>query len=199
MPVDATNVVAGYAVAFTAPVGTAFPAQDIPANQGVGGVLTDWSAPWVNIGATQEGVTFGVVENSNDIPIEEQSTPALVTITSMDISVAVVLSEDTLETLKLAYGGGTITTTAAATGQIGKKVLALADPSSGVSQLALGFDAPNKQGFYRRVQIPRVLAVANVQTAYRRAADSRRYAVTFRAISPPNQISVIDKTAAALP
>lgn len=198
MAIDVTNVTVGEGRLFTAPSGTAYPADDAPVNQGVGGVLLDWTAPagWVAAGATQEGLTLGVVQNTNDIPIEEQSTPARVTITTTEISVSTVLSEDTLETLKLAYGGGTITTTAAATGVIGKKQLVLAE---GVTELALGFDGFNKQGFFRRVKLPRVLSVANVQTAYRRAADARRYGVTFRCIAPPSQVTIYDKTAAALP
>jgi hypothetical protein len=196
MPIVAANVIVGRAVMFTAPVGTAYPTDDLPsATQGT--VLADWASPWVNVGATQEGVTLGVVQNANDIPIEEQSTPAVVTITSSDISVATVLSEDILETLKLAFGGGTIVTTAAASGQIGKKVLTLADPTV-ANTLAVGFDGVNVHGFHRRVKIPRVLSVANVQTAYRRAADARRYAVTFRCIDPPSNVSVMDKTANAL-
>lgn len=198
MAVDATQVFVGEARLFTAPFGTAYPADDVPANQGVNGVIADWTAPagWLAAGATQEGVTLGVVQNTNDIPIEEQSTPALVTVSSTEISVATVLSEDVLETLKLAYGGGTITTTAAATGIIGKKQLVLAE---GISKLALGLDGFNKYGFFRRVKIPSVLPVANVQTAYRRAADARRYAVTFRAICKPSDITIYDKTAASLP
>jgi hypothetical protein len=198
MAVDATQVIVGQAYCFTAPSGTAYPADDVPANQGVNGTFSDWTSPagWVNIGATQEGVTLGVVQNANDINIEEQSTPARVTVSSTDISVSVVLSEDVLETLKLAYGGGTITTTAAATGVMGKKQLVLAE---GITEIALGFDGLNKFGFHRRVKIPRVASVANVQTAYRRAADARRYAVTFRALVPPSQITIFDKTAAALP
>jgi hypothetical protein len=192
MAADATKVLVGQAYAFTAPTGSSYPADDVPVNQGVGGTFTDWTAPWVGIGATQEGVTLGIVQNSNDIPIEEQSTPAQVTINSTDISVAAVLSEDTLETMQLAFGGGTITTTAAGLTQIGKKTLVLAE---GVNEIMLGFDGLNQFGFYRRVQIPRVLSVANVQSVYRRAADARRYSVTFRAICKPSEISIITKTA----
>lgn len=192
MAVTVTNVQVGQAYTFTAPVGTAFPADDVPANQGVNNAFSDWAAPWVAIGATQEGVTLGVVQNSNDIPIEEQSTPARVTVTSTDISVSAVLSEDTLETMKLAFGGGTITTTAPGTTQIGKKTLVLGE---GITEIALGFDSTNKDGFYRRIGIPRVASVANVQVANRRAADARRYAVTFRCLSPPSDLLIVTKTA----
>lgn len=189
MAVDAGNVLVGRAYTFTAPEGTAAPADDTPATQ-----FADWTSPWTSIGATQEGVTWGVVQNSNDIPIEEQSTPARITINTTDISIATVLSEDTLETMKLAFGGGTITTTAPGVGQIGKKVLVLGDT---VTTFALGFDAINADDFYRRVVIPKVVSIANVQTAYRRAADARRYAVTFRAICAPSDVSITEKTADA--
>jgi hypothetical protein len=195
MAITPGNVIVGAGYAFTAPVGTAAPADDVPANQGVNGVFNDWTAPagWVPFGATQEGITFGIVQNSNDITIEEQSTPAQVTINSMDISVSTVLSEDTLANVKLVTGGlSSIAVTAPGTTQIGKSVLTLAE---GLSAVALGFDTTNEFGFYRRVYIPKVLSVANVQAVHRRAADSRRYSVTFRAVCPVNQITITNKTA----
>lgn len=195
MAITPANVIVGQAYVFTAPVGTAAPADDVPANQGVNGVFTDWTAPagWVANGATQEGVTFGVVQNANDINIEEQSIPAQVTVNTMDISVTTVLSEDTLATFKLVTGGlSSIAVTAPGVSQIGKSVLTLAE---GLQAVALGFDAPNEFGFYKRVYIPKVLSVANVQAVYRRAADARRYAVTFRAICPVNTITITSKTA----
>lgn len=193
MAITPGNVIVGPAYPFTAPFGTAAPADDLPVNQGVNGVFTDWPGAWVPMGATQEGVTLGIVQNSNDIAIEEQSTPAQVTVNSMDISVATVLSEDTLATVKLVTGGlGSIAVTAPGTTQIGKSVLTLAE---GLSAVALGFDGYNEFGFYTRVIIPKVLSVANVQVAYRRAADARRYSVTFRAICPVNQITITKKTA----
>lgn len=183
-----SNVIVGQATMYTAPANTTAPADTLADG-------ATWLTPWVYSGATNEGVSFLVSSNTQDINIEEQSTPVMVLTTSKNIRIQATLSEDTLETMKLAYGGGTITTVAAATGVPGKKTLTLADP---LDQLAVGFEGINPQGFFRRVYIPQVVSVADVTTAYRRAAGERLYAVELRAICPPSSIKIVDKTAAPL-
>lgn len=184
MTVVTTNVLVGLAQVYTAPSATAFPDDDD----------ATWASPWTHIGATEEGVTFVFTQNTNDIRIEEQSTPVLVPVDTSDIQVQAALSEDTLETMKLAYGGGTIATVAPGVGQIGKKTLTLA---SSLTRLTLGLEGINPAGFYRRIQVPAILSVANVTSVYRRAANARRYGVSFRAVCPPEDIDIIDKTAVA--
>lgn len=180
------NVLIGVAAVFTAPEETPYPDDD----------ETTWDAPWTPIGATEEGVSFVFTQNTNDIRIEEQSTPVLVPVDATDLQVQTALSEDTLETMKLAYGGGTIATVAAGAGTIGKKTLTL---SSSLTRLALGLEGINPDGFYRRIKVPSILAVANVTSVYRRAANARRYGTSFRAVCPPEDVDIFDKTANALP
>jgi predicted metal-dependent phosphotriesterase family hydrolase len=185
VPISTTNVITGQASIFTAPAGTALPADDLL-------VGVDWAVPWVNVGATEEGLQFLSGSNTQDITIEEQSLPVAVLVTSRNIRLQFSVSEDTLASMKLAYGGGVISTVAPGTTQIGKSVLTLSDV---MDRLAVGFEVVNPTGFYRRVYVPTVLSVADVTTSFRRAANNRSYNVELRAVCPPNQIVITDKTA----
>ena len=137
---------------------------------------------WVPVGATQEGLNFRFQRSTQDITVEEQLTPVAVNTTGLDISMDMVLSEDTLETMVTAYGGGSIVTTAAASGQIGKKALTI---GSDLDQYAFGFETQDSAGFFRRVLVPTVVSVGQAETLYRRAADARRYAVSLRVLCAP--------------
>lgn len=151
---------------------------------------------WVPVGATQEGLNFRFQRSTQDITVEEQLTPVAVNTTGLDISMDMVLSEDSLETMVTAYGGGSIVTTAAASGQIGKKALTI---GSDLDQYAVGFETQDSAGFFRRVLVPTVVSVGQAETLYRRAADARRYAVSLRVLCAPEEIIVLEKTADALP
>lgn len=188
MPITTTNVLVGMATLYTSPSGTAAVADTLADG-------AEWPTPWVNAGATEEGVSFAVGSDTNMIRIEEQSTPVRVTMNTRNIRILAALSEDTVETMKLAYGGGTITTQAAATGTIGKKTLALSDT---LDELAAGFEGKSPAGFFRRVYIPRVVSLADITTVYRRAENNRSYAVELTSIAKPADILIVDKTAAAV-
>lgn len=188
MPIVTTNVLVGAATLYTAPSGTAAVADTLADG-------AEWPTPWVMAGATEEGLSFAVGSDTTDIRIEEQSTPVRVTMNTRNIRILVALSEDTVETMKLAFGGGTITTQAAATGVIGKKTLKLSDV---LDELAAGFEGKSPAGFFRRVHIPRVISVADVTAQYRRAANNRSYAIELRTLSPPADVQIVDKTAAAI-
>lgn len=151
---------------------------------------------WVPVGATQEGLNFRFQRSTQDITVEEQLTPVAVNTTGLDISMDMVLSEDSLETMVTAYGGGSIVTTAASSGQIGKKTLTI---GSDLDQYAFGFETQDSAGFFRRVLVPTVVSVGQAETLFRRAADARRYAVSLRVLCAPEEIIVIEKTADALP
>jgi hypothetical protein len=186
--IDTTKVLIGTAILYTAPANTAAPADTIADG-------TTWASPWTYVGATEEGVSLAVGTDTGDIRVEEQSTPVLIVVNAKNVRILAALSEDTIENMKLAYGGGTLTTTAAATGIPGTKKLVL---SNSVSILAAGFEGVNSYGFYRRVYIPQVLSVADVTTPYRRAANNRAYNIELRAVCDPSLITITDKTAIAL-
>ncbi len=185
---DVTNVLVGLARPYTAPTGTAM----VPDSLATGEL---WPSPWVYSGATTEGLTLGGDRDINDIRIEEQSTPAQRLVTSSTITIGFTASEDTLATMRLAIGGGTITTQAAAAGVIGKETLRLSDD---LELLAAGFEGRSKQGFWRRVYIPRVSSTASLEVTYRRAESQRSYEVTLSALCPMNEITIVNMTALAL-
>jgi hypothetical protein len=56
-------------------------------------------------------------------------------------------------------------------------------------------EAQNNKGFWRRVLLPDVLSVAEVETSYRRAETQRLYAVSFRMVNPLSAMIVREMTA----
>lgn len=178
------NVLVGVGALYTAPANTPPPADSVPLNGA-------WGTPWVPVGATEEGVSLQVQRETQDIRVEEQSTPVAVVANTSDVRVLTALSEDTIESMKLAYGGGTIVTTAATTTQPPKKTLTLSDT---LDQLAVGLEGVDVEGFPRRIYVPLAVSVAEVTTAYRRAANNRSYAVSLRALCPLPSIVIADIT-----
>jgi hypothetical protein len=150
---------------------------------------------WKPIGATESGVTMRFTRETTDISIEEQVNPVDVATNTLDPRVECTLAEDTLNTMMLAYGGGTITTVAPGSGTVGTQELTIAEE---VQHLTLGMEGVNNKGFWRRVQFQDVLSVAEVETSYRRAETQRLYAVSFRMVSPISQLKIREMTLAAL-
>jgi hypothetical protein len=186
--IDTTKVLFGLVAVYTAPSGTAGPADTVA-------IGTAWSAPWVPIGSTDAGITRTLTRNTVDIRIEEQQLPVARVADTSDLTYSFDLAEDTMENEKLAFGGGTITTTAASTGVIGKKTLVLSET---IDQLALGFEGKNSLGFWRRYIVPIVSSTGTVTTTYRRVADKRMLTVTLSAQCKLSDITIAEMTAAAL-
>jgi hypothetical protein len=175
-----TGVAALYIQDYVLATPAALPADTID----LGGV---WTAPWVPAGATLEGVSITLSREVNPIMIEEQVTQVDERTTSVGFSVSVTLSEDTLDTMRIAYGGGTITTVAPTVTVRGTKTLVI---SSDSQYFALGIEgqAPPRATLptpWRRILIPKVSSVAEVETAYRRSDQQRVYACTFNALVAP--------------
>jgi hypothetical protein len=182
------NVIRGMAAIWTRP-------QDdtatLPSNAlALGG---DWSTPatgnalWTPIGASESGATLRFSRATNDISIEEQLNPVDIATTSIDPRIEVTLAEDTLETMKLAYGGGTITTVAAASGVPGYRELKIAQD---IDHLTIGLEGMNTKNQWRRILMLDVLSVADVETSYRNSETQRLYAVSFRLVSPIDQMLI---------
>jgi hypothetical protein len=96
--------------------------------------------------------------------------------------------------MRYAYGGGTITTTAPGATTHGKQRLVISDE---VEHFALGLEgqAKPRSGIatpWRRVLIPDVTSVAEVETPYRRAEQQRVYPATFTSLVPVGEI-IIDE------
>lgn len=155
-----------------------------------------WSAPWTPIGATESGVTFSFKRSTDDITVDEQVTPVDKRTKDVNFMMEVELSEDTLNSMVLAYGGGSIVTTAAASGVPGVKVLTI---SSEVSYFSFGFEGVNPYGQPRRVVVPISVSTANAKTKYQRAKKQRTYATSFESLVAPELVVIREITAAALP
>lgn len=138
-----------------------------------------WGPGWVPIGATEEGVTLNFSRSTENITVEESQVPVDVRTTELTFTVGCSLSEDTMETMRIAFGGGTITTTPATETTPGVKRLQV---SPELDQFALGAEGRNEFGKPRRILIPIVLSVADAEVQYRRAAAPRRYSVSFQSL-----------------
>jgi hypothetical protein len=149
---------------------------------------------WVPVGATEEGMTLRFQRSTQDIVIEEQLTPVDVVTTGVDMSMAITLDQDTIDSMIAAYGGGTAVVTAAGVGITGKTVLTI---GSDLDSYAFGFEAKNSYGMARRVLVPLVKSVGQAETAYRRAANKRMYATSFRTLCAPEEVIVTEITAPA--
>lgn len=195
------NVIRGMAQIWTRP-------QDdtatLPVNSlALGGDWATSNPQWTSIGASESGATVRFSRSTNDISIEEQLNPVDIATTSIDPRIEVTLSEDTLETMKLAYGGGTITTVAPATGVPGYRELTIAED---IEHLTLGLEGENTKTpsgsnvrQWRRILWLDVLSVADVETSYRRSETQRLYAVSFRLVSPISAMVIREWNLPALP
>jgi hypothetical protein len=165
------------------------PANSVPLNGA-------WPVGWVPIGATEEGVTFNFQRSTEAVRIEEQATPVYKNTSEIDWNIEAVLSQDSLDTMKLAMGGGTIVVTPPGSGTVGTRKLTI---STDMDQLCLGMEGQNEFGFWRRFRVPLITSEGNVGAKFRRAADARRYACKFNALCAPEEVDIIEMNAAALP
>jgi hypothetical protein len=191
---DTENVLYGVGYLFTAQFGTPLPADsDL-------GDATKWAAvvtpgPWRYAGATSQGVTTTFNPSMTDLQVEEQPIPVAALVNTATYQITTSLSEETIDNINLAYGGGGAkTVTAAGAAQPGKTVLKL---SSNFSVLAAAILGSNEQGYPRVFYIPKIQSAGQVQTAFRRAASQRLYPITLNALCDLSEMEIIDITAAA--
>lgn len=150
---------------------------------------------WVPCGATDQGWQFGTNKSTQDITIEEQSTPVFRTITSQSVTLNGGLSEEITSNLALAYNG--IATTVAATSTTpGYDEVNLTDD---VLTYAVGMVAARRDGKPRIIYAPLYTQLSNVQTDFRRASAKHIYPVSFGTICKPSQIRVITMTTPKTP
>lgn len=184
--ITASNILVGFCDLYIAPLATAAPAATK-----VLGVA--WPSGWVSPGSTTEGVTFSRDPKTQDITIEEQSTPVLRLLDTVDITITTTLSEDTITNMLTAYGAGSVASTAATTALAGYSTLTLSD---NITELMVGFEAMNAvTGCARLVVIPICTMTAKVDTVYRRAKAQRSYNLTATALCPQSSILIYEQTA----
>lgn len=184
-----SNVLVGEAAMYYQPYNPSVPPALPPVTTLLGGA---WPAPWTAIGATISGLDFKFGRNTNKIMVEEQSTPVLVTTKATTFTFDCELSEDTFNSMLLAYGGGVLSTTAATGTNPATQTFTV---SQELTQFSFAFEASNELGYYRRVMIPVVVSVANASTKYRRADSQRTYAVSFESLVDVTQCTFVEMRA----
>lgn len=192
------NIITGMASMFLAPY-DATTAVVLPDDEEPLGF--DWETPWEPVGATLEGVSVTFAREATDIRIEEQTTPVDQKTTSAGFTISLSLAEDTLNTMRYAYGGGVIETIAPTATTVGKQRLRISEE---VEHFVLGIEgqAPARTGIatpWRRILIPDVTSVAEVETAYRRAEQQRVYPATFTSLVPVSDIVIAELNALMTP
>lgn len=191
---DRTKVMSGQVAAYLAPYDpddlAELPAETIA----LGGTWPSTPQPWTPIGATEQGVSLVFRRSTQAHRVEEQLTPVKVETTEIECKVEATLAEDTLDTLRVSFGGGTITTTAPGVGQIGKQELQL---SSDLAHFSLGLEGPNPEGFWRRLLVQDIVSIADIEVMNRRAQSLRLYKVSFWSLVPPEEMIWVNMTAPA--
>lgn len=182
------QVIWGVGYLFTAPFGTALPAdKDLGDN-------TMWSA-WTYCGSTDQGVQNAFTPNMTQIQIEETPIPVASLVNTATFQITFTMSEETLNHINLAYGGGgSITSTSAGIGQPATQRLTL---STNFATLACAILGANGSGYPRVYYVPKIMSAGTVTTTFRRAANARTYPVTLNALCDLSQIVIIDITGAA--
>jgi hypothetical protein len=155
-----------------------------------------WGADWLSVGATNEGFKVNVETSTTQITIEEQSTPVGETVESKAIGIEAVLAESTMQSIKYSWGGGAITSTAAASGQPGTEKMSLSDD---IEYFTATLETRNYNGFARRLYIPKVSITGSGEVSFRRAADKQMFPVRAASLCKPSEIEIVDVVAAALP
>lgn len=156
MPQDTDEiVVAANGNIYVAPVGTAEPAD----------VATAWPAGWVDLGyASEDGVTVTDSKTLERIPVWQLFYPARLIITERDFRVAFSLRQWNTSTVRLAFGGGTVTDTA------GAAPYTFTPPAPGaIDDRALGVEFIHGAFTYRLV-VPRGMVTDDVESQLVRTA-----------------------------
>lgn len=176
------NVVVGLAVGYFAEVGATLPANSVE-------FAGDWGLDWEQAGGTEEGWRLGGDTSTTPHNIEEQPNPVLVTLDQRGLNISASLAEDTLDSMRLAFGGGTITVTP---GVAPAPTIREFKLSEGIDEFAVGLDMKTIGGATRRIIVPRASGSGSVDVAFRRAAGKRLWPVQFSALCKPSEIIIRD-------
>lgn len=166
MAVTTSNLVLGPGSISFAPVGTTEPisAVSVPASG------------WTNVGATTDGVTLTVNQEFTELEVDQIVDIPESRLVKRSFTVETNLAELTLENLKLALNGGTISSTG------GSSTYAPANGNSATSPgyVALLIDGIAPGGKKRRIIVRKALSTDDVEFAYNKE-DQSVYSVTFTA------------------
>lgn len=182
MAVTASNLVLGSATLYIGAFGAVEPAD----------AKTAPAVAWTDLGGTTDGVTISVAPEYTELAVDQVIDRVGSRLTSRSITVQTNLAEATLENLKIALGGGTVTSAS------GKKTFDLDIANSGEpAYQALLIDGVAPGGKKRRIIVRKALSTDNVEFAYSKDGQTV-YSVTFTAHFVDNvkaPVSIMDELA----
>lgn len=175
------KILVGLTHVYYAPFGTAEVADTIPFEG-------NWGVNWAYVGAVNEGVTQNFERDLQNHYVENIPSEVDVTVNTSSLSYAMALAEYTLENMKVANGGGTITEVAATATTPRKRRLRF---SNRLDKMVLGMEgrSPDDGSFYRWF-VPKVISAESVETEHRRSENKSVLPVTFRAICDMEDVHV---------
>lgn len=176
MPTTATpNVLTDPGYLFWAPLGTA-----LPTNTVAGSKFTDaWAAPWVSLGATEEGSTFSAELEIEAVTVAEFFDPITYRTTGRSQNFAFGLTDWTLTQVKRVFNGGTLTVVSG-TGatQLNKYV----PPAAGAEVRAmLGWESLDSTV---RLVCYQTINAGTIEMAFKKAPDKAILPCEFRLEKP---------------
>lgn len=191
---DANNVVVGEAYLFLTPWVEGSVEPLVPDDTPLFDVPTWEAAGWLTAGATHEGFRVNVETSTTTITIEEQSTAVSERVESKGLVVEAALAEDTLQSMRLSWGGTVPAVTAPAAGVPGNSRMTLTDS---ITYWTAALEMRNKFGLARRIYIEKASVTGSGETAFRRSADKRTYPMRVASICRPSDIEIVEITAPA--
>lgn len=168
-----SEVVLGTGTLYVAPLATAFPADP----------SATVAVAWEDIGYSDEGWTLNIARDFEDIEVAEEFDPIKIVPTGRTISLTGTAVQVSVENLKIALAGGTITTVAGPPGYK-KYVPASADAAPEEKALLLRCDAPTGTTKKRDYHMARVISVGAVEIPHSKAPARRQLGLEFRLIKP---------------
>lgn len=180
------EILIGTGTMYVAPDGTAFPADPSVTPAGT----------WVDVGYSEEGWALEISRTVEAIPVAELLDPVDILATSREAHLTGAAVQASLENLKTALGGGTITT---AVGPPATKTFVPTSTDT-ITPFALLFrhKAPTvgTTAKTRDIQIPHGISVGSVTLAGRKAPTKTAFAMDFRLkqVTGDQLFTIIDLT-----
>lgn len=191
---DANNVAVGHAALYTRPWVLGTPYTKMPDSTALFAVTAWETAGWAVAGATHEGFKINAEASTTTITIEEQSTPVEEQLEAKSVSIEAALAEDTINSMSMAWGGGTVVSVAAGASQPGKQTMSL---DNQVKKVVACLELKNPKGFARRIYIAKASLFGSGETSFRRSAEKRTYPIKLNSLCRPDEIEVVEIIAAA--
>jgi hypothetical protein len=192
MPASATNLIAGPATLWTGAFGATEPADTA--------VATDITAPFTDVGGTDDGVTLTVSREFFKLRMDQTVDAPGRRMTERDITIATNFAEGTLANFAMAMGQASSTVTTGGTAGTAFAAMDVVGDDAGAEPTYLSVilrgRAPN--GKARSVFARKCLSTEEVEMAYKKD-DQTLIPVTFALhwVSPSvRPMRIVDSTAA---